>query len=58
MDNYTIRKRFLVWEEVEVFAENEEDAIKTADRSWPQLSPQVVGALEFTGEYEIVLPEE
>jgi hypothetical protein len=57
MDSYIIRKRWLVWEEVEVFADTEKEALKIAETKWAELSPQVIGTVQFAGETEMVLPE-
>ena len=56
MESYIIRKRWLVWEEVEVFADSEQEALKISDEKWAELSPQVIGTIEFAGQTEMVLP--
>jgi hypothetical protein len=57
MDSYVIRRQFTVWEEVEVFADTEDEAMDIAESKWAELSPLIISPLEPTGNCEIVLPE-
>ncbi len=57
MDPYIIRREFLVWQEVEVFADSEEEAIKIVNENWAELGPVDVSHYQFTGHTQIKLPE-
>jgi hypothetical protein len=56
MNSYTIRREFVVWEEAEVFADSEDEAVAIAESKWPELSPEIITHFQASGNIEIVLP--
>jgi hypothetical protein len=58
MKSYIIRREFLVWEEAEIFADSEDEAVEVAETRWKDLSPESLNHLEPTGMIEIILPED
>jgi hypothetical protein len=53
MPKYRIQKEYTNWEEIEIKASSEEEALEIAESNWEDHYPLTVDAFNYTGKIEI-----